>query len=460
MMVFTSIYGVVDGFFISNFTGKTAFAAVNLIMPFLMVLGSFGFMMGAGGTAIVSKLLGEGNREDANKLFSLFVYATAVGGVVFAIVGELILPYMAVWLGATEEMYPFCITYGRILLITVPFFMLQNVFQSFFSTAERPALGFVITVFAGCTNIALDGILVGAVKMGVTGAAVATCISQFVGAVLPLFYFFWKNNSLLRLGRPRFSIRQLAKACSNGISEFVSNVSGSVVSIVFNFQLMRLAGENGVSAYGVMMYVCFIYVAIFIGYAIGVAPIIGYNYGAGNRGELKNVFKKSMVLMGIFGILMTALSLAIASPVSKIYVGYDRELFEMTKNAFYIFSFSFLFSGFSIFASSMFTAFGNGLISAIISFLRTMVFQIAAVLILPIFFGVTGVWVSMLVADVMSTAVAMSFCFFKRKKYGYAGKDGEATVEENTPEENAIEENASEEAAPDENTPLNESDNG
>lgn len=420
MMVFTSVYGVVDGFFISNYTGKTPFAAVNLIYPFLMILGSVGFMLGTGGAAVVSKLLGEGDRENADKYFSLFVYATIVSGVIFAAVGEAIVPFVAKWFKATDDMLPHCVLYGRIILATMPCFMLQNVFQAFFSTAEKPTLGFIITVFAGCANIALDGILVGALDMGVSGAAIATGISQIIGAILPLAYFFSRNSGLLRLGRARWNFRVLVKACSNGLSEFVSNVSASVVSIVFNFQLMRLVGENGVSAYGVMMYVNFIYVAIFIGYAIGTAPIIGYNYGAQNHDELKNIFKKSMVLMGIIGIIMTGLALGLAYPISKMYVGYDAELLDMTTNAFYIFAFSFVFSGYSIFSSSMFTAFGNGVISAVISFLRTLVFQLATVMVLPIFFGVTGVWVSMLVAEVLATAVAVALCIAKRNRYSYA----------------------------------------
>ena len=420
MMVFTSIYGVIDGLFISNFAGKTAFAGVNLIMPFLMVLGSLGFMIGTGGTAVVSKLLGEGKNEKANGFFSLFVLVTFTGGLVFAVLGEIIIEDIAVLLGATEAMLPYSVLYGRIIMCTVPFFMLQNVFQAFFSAAEKPLLGFIITLSAGCTNILLDGIFVGVFDAGVTGAAAATCISQLIGGIAPLIYFSSANSSLLRLKKPEFNGRVLAKCCANGASEFVSNVSTSIVSIVFNYQLMRIAGENGVSAYGVLMYVNFIYFAIFIGYSIGTAPIIGFNYGAGNVKELKNIFKKSLLLMGIFGIIMSALAVILANPIAKIYVGYDAELFEMTVNAFHIFSLSFIFSGFAIFVSSMFTALGSGLISAAVSFLRTLVFQISAVFILPVFFGLSGVWASMLAAEILATAVAAVFCAAKRKKYLYA----------------------------------------
>lgn len=420
MMVFTSIYGVIDGLFISNYVGEDPFAAVNLIYPIVMILGSIGFMLGAGGTAIVSRLLGEGNNEDANRFFSLFVFVTVISGVFFAVLGEILMPYIPVWLSADEDLYGYCVQYGRILLSAIPFFMLQNVFQAFFSTAEKPMLGFIVTAIAGCTNIILDGVLVGALPFGVAGAGFATLASQVVGAVLPIIYFSVKNNSLLRLCRPKLDWKVLLKACTNGSSEFVNNISSSIVSIVFNFRLINLVGKMGVSAYGVLMYVNFIYISIFIGYSIGVAPVIGYNYGAGNREELKNVFRKSMVLVGIFGVAMTALAIGLARPVSWLFVRNNDKLFEMTVNAFYIVSFLFMFAGFSVFASSMFTALGNGLISALISFLRTIVYQIGAVLILPIWLGLTGVWASTLVSDVLAMMTAMLFVFLMRKKYGYA----------------------------------------
>lgn len=427
MMIFTSIYGVIDGYFVSNYAGKIQFSAVNLIYPFLMILGAVGFMLGSGGTAIVSKLLGEKNKEDANKYFSMLVYITIGCGIFFTIIGELIIPDIAKLFVSGQNLDPevekqileYSILYGRIILLTITFFMFQNVFQSFFTTAEKPLYGFIITLLSGCTNIVLDGILVGGLKMGISGAAIATCMSQVVGAIIPLIYFSIKNNSLLRLGKPKFNGRVLLKACTNGSSEFITNISGSLVSIVYNFQLLRLAGENGVSTYGVLMYVNFVYVAIFIGYSISTAPIIGYNYGANNSDELKNIVKKSIVLMGIFGLSMTVLALILAYPISIIYVGYDQELFEMTKNAFYIFSFSFIFTGYSIYISSMFTALGNGFVSGLVSFLRTLVFQIACVLIFPLLWGINGAWIALLVAEILATIVAIVFLLLRRKKYNY-----------------------------------------
>lgn len=420
MMVFTSVYGVVDGLFISNYAGKTAFAAVNVIMPFTMILGAFGFMIGSGGTAIVSKTLGEGDGKRANNYFSFLVYATMIIGAIISVISVLIIPYIAGLFGVTDEMMPYAVTYGRIVISFTPCFMLQNLFQSFLITAERPKLGFAVTLIAGCTNIVLDALFVAGFNWGVPGAAVATGLSQLVGAVIPIFYFVSsKNTSLLRLGKGNFDGKVLLHTCTNGASELVSNISGSVVSIVFNKQLLDIAGENGVSAYGVMMYVNFIYVAIFIGYAIGMAPVIGFNYGAKNKDELKNIFRKSLVIMGCFGILMTVLAYFLGGPIAQIFVGYDAELCDMTANAFRLFSFSFVFTGFGIFGSSMFTALGNGFISALISFLRTLVFQIACVMILPKLLGINGVWLSMLFAEVMSTLVTVICWIMNRKKYGY-----------------------------------------
>lgn len=420
MMVFTSIYGVVDGLFVSNCVGKTAFASINVIMPLTMILGAFGFMIGTGGTAIVSKTLGEGDKIKANNYFSFLVYATAVLGVILSVVTIILLPYIAPLFGVDESMAKYAIPYGRIVIGFTPLFMIQSLFHSFFITAEKPKLGFIVTVISGCTNMVLDALFVWVFKWSVEGAAVATGISQLVGAIIPIFYFTSKrNDSLLKLGKGDFNAKVLLNTCTNGASELVSNISGSLVSIVFNKQLLSISGENGVSAYGVMMYVNFIYVAIFIGYAIGTAPVIGFNYGAKNSEELRNVFKKSLIVMGAFGIVMTLLSYVLSDPISMIFVGYDSELCKMTADAFKLFCFSFVFTGFGIFGSSMFTALGNGLVSAIISFLRTLVFQISCVMILPNFLGINGVWLSMLFAEILSTIVTVIFWITMRKKYNY-----------------------------------------
>lgn len=419
MMVFVSIYGVIDGLFISNCVGKTPFAAVNLIMPVLLILGAIGTMMGSGGCAIVSQKLGEGDREGANAIFSFIVYFTFVIGVVVAVLGEILIPYFAKWVGADESMYDYCVLYGRIILGGMPLLMLQFAFQMLMVTAEKSTLGFIITVGAGCTNIVLDALFVAAFKWGVAGAATATVLSYAVGAIIPVVYFFTKNKSLLRLGKPLISGWVLLKTCTNGSSEFVTNISTSIVGMVYNWQLLRLAGENGIAAYGVLMYVSYVYIGILYGYAVGVAPVIGYNYGAKNTDELKNLYKKSLLAMGVLGLAMTALAIALASPLASLFVGYDAELFSLTKSAIVLYSFSFLFAGFGIFASSLFTALGNGFVSAVISFLRTLVFQIAAVLILPILWGVNGAWLSMLFAEFFATAVAFVFCIANKKRYDY-----------------------------------------
>ena len=420
MMIFTSIYGVVDGFFISTFTNKTSFAAVNFIFPFLMILGAVGFMFGSGGSALVAKTLGEGDKERANWLFSMIIYISIITGAVITIGGFFLVRPVAQLLGAKGQMLEDCVTYGRIILVSLIPFMLQMEFQSFFITAEKPKLGLFATLASGITNIVLDALLVGVLGLDLEGAAWATAISQCIGGLFSIGYFILPTNrSLLRLTGFYFDFKALIKVCTNGSSELMSNISMSLVSMLYNFQLMRLEGEDGVAAYGVLMYVCMIFIAIFIVYSIGTAPIIGFNYGAGNHVELKSILKKSAVLIGVSSFVMLLLSLLLAMPLSSLFVGYDEGLFEMTKRGFYIFSFSFLFSGISIFGSSFFTALNNGLISALISFLRTLVFQVAAVLILPIFMQIDGVWLSLVVAELLAGIVAVVFILVNKKKYHY-----------------------------------------
>ncbi len=419
MMVFTSIYGVVDGFFVSNFVGKTPFAAVNFIMPFLMILGTLGFMFGTGGSAIVSKTMGEGKMKEASSYFSLLVYTSAVLGIVISALGFIFIRPIAAALGAEGQMLDDCVVYGRIILLANPAFILQMEFQSFFITAEKPQLGLITTVIAGVTNMVLDFLLVGVIPLGLVGAAAATAVSQLIGGVIPIIYFASKNSSLLRLTKCSFNARVLLKTCTNGSSELMSNISMSLVGMLYNIQLLRYAGENGVAAYGVMMYVNMIFIAIFIGYSIGTAPVIGYHFGAQNHSELHGLLKKSLSIIGVSAVMMLASAWALSSPLSALFVGYDKELFELTKNGFFIFSFSFLFAGFAIFFSGFFTALSDGLTSAVISFLRTLVFQIAAVLLLPILLGIDGIWISIVVAEVMAVLVGILFLFIKRKKYKY-----------------------------------------
>ena len=419
MMIFTSIYGVVDGLFVSNFAGKTPFAAINLVMPFIMVLGGIGFMIGAGGTALVAKVMGEGDAEKANRYFSMMLLFTVLVGAVLTALGLVFMRPVALFLGATEQMLPSCVLYGRIVIGFTTAFMLQNVFQSFLIAAEKPKLGLLATVAAGLTNMALDALFIAGFRWGVAGAAIATGLSQCVGGLLPLIYFLRPNTSRLRLVRTKLEARTLANACANGSSELMSNISSSIVSILYNFQLLHFIGEDGVSAYGVLMYVQFIFVAIFIGYSIGCAPIVGFHYGAQNYPELKNLLCISVRLMTGAGVVLAALAYGLASPLAKLFVGYDEGLYALTCHAFRLFSFAFLFAGFNIFASSFFTALNNGLISAVISFLRTLVFQTSSVLLLPLLFDVDGIWYAISVAEICATIISLIFLFAKKNKYHY-----------------------------------------
>lgn len=419
MMIFTSIYGVVDGFFVSNIVGKTPFAAVNFIMPVLMILGALGFMFGTGGSALIAKTMGEGDIRKANRMFSLFVYLTAVLGVGIAAVSILFLPQIARLLGAEGEMLRQAVLYGRIILVALPFYMLQYEFQSFFVTAEKPHLGLYVTIASGVCNMVLDALFMAVFHWGVVGAALATAVSQVVGGAVPVIYFAMPNSSLLRLTKTRFDGKAVLKTCTNGSSELMSNISMSIVSMLYNIQLLKVAGENGVAAYGVLMYVNMIFLAAFIGYTVGSAPVISYHYGAQNHAELQSLRKKSMVLIGIFAVGMFLLAEALAYPLSLMFVGYDTELMAMTVRGFRIFSFTFFFAGFAIFGSGFFTALNDGLTSALISFLRTLVFQIAAVLILPIFLGIDGIWLSIVAAEVMAVAITAVFLVTKQKTYHY-----------------------------------------
>ncbi len=419
MMIFTSIYGVVDGFFVSNFAGKSAFTAVNVIYPFTMVFGAIGFMFGTGGSALIAKTLGEGEREKANGLFSMLVYLTVVCGIVFGALGIIFIRPIAVLLKAEGEVLELGITYGRILLIALPVYMLQFEFQSFFPTAEKPQLGLWVTIAAGVTNIVLDALFIGVFKWSVAGAAAATALSQLVGGVVPVVYFFRKNNSLLRLGKMSFDLNSLWKTCSNGVSEFLSQITMSLVSILYNTQLMTYDPDNGVAAYGVLMYVNMIFLAVFIGYSMGVAPVVGYHYGAQNKEELRSIRKKSFVIIAVFSVAMFLAAELLAKPFALIFVSYDKVLLKLTLRAFAIFSFSFLFCGVGIFGSSFFTALNNGLASAIISFLRTVVFQVGAVFLLPLAFGTDGIWASVVVGELLAALVAVVLLILYRKKYEY-----------------------------------------
>ena len=419
MMIFTSIYGVVDGFFVSNFVGKTPFAAVNLIIPYLMVLGAVGFMFGTGGSALVAKTMGEGDLDRANKLFSLLVYVSMAVGLIITVLGMVFIRPAAKLMGAEGEVLEQCIVYGRILLVTQIPYLLQMEFQSFFVTAGKPQLGLISTVVAGVTNMVLDALLVAVIPLGLVGAAIASGLSQVVGAAIPLIYFGRPNTSLLQLTKTTFDGAALWKTCTNGSSELMSNMSMSLVSMLYNIQLLRYAGEDGVAAYGVLMYVNLIFLALFIGYSIGSAPVIGYHYGAENHEELCGLLCKSCVIIGSFSVCMVAASLALAEPLSKIFVGYDPALLDMTCRGFQIFAFSYLFAGFAIFGSGFFTALNDGVTSAIISFLRTLVFQVAAVMLLPLIWDLDGIWISIVVAEAMAVAATLVFLYAKRNKYHY-----------------------------------------
>ena len=419
MMIFTSIYSVIDGLFVSNFAGKTALAAINIIYPFIMAVGALGFMMGTGGSALVGRLLGEGEKEKANKTFSLIVYTTAIAGILLSALAFLLVPTVSRLFGASGQLLDYCILYGRICFLSMPCFMLQNVFQCFFITAEKPRLGLDVVLSAGITNMVLDFLFVAVFGLGLKGAAIAIVCGEIIGGLVPILYFAGRNHSLLRLGRTSFDAGSILKTCTNGSSELMTELSSSVVTVLYNTQLMRIAGENGVAAYSTIMYVNFIFVAIFLGYSLGSAPIISFHYGAGNHDELKNMRKKSLRLIAVWGIGMTIISHIFALPFARFFVGYDSELLAMTIHGFRIYAFVYLLNGFNIFGSSFFTALNNGMVSATISFLRTLVFEVICILLLPVFFGIDGIWSAVLVAEALALCVTSFFLITKRSRYHY-----------------------------------------
>lgn len=419
MMIFTSIYGVVDGLFVSNIVGSEAFAGVNLIIPALMMLGSVGFMVGTGGSALVSKTIGEGNKKLANRYFSMLIYFLLIVGIVLSILGNVFIRQISELLGAKGEMVDICSTYGRTLLCSLPFFMLQNCFQSFLVVAEKPAMGLCVSVIAGLSNMVLDFLFIYVFRLGVFGAALATAISEFVGAAIPLIFFIRKNNSPLKLIKTKLELKPILRTCSNGSSEMVTNISMSLVNMLYNLQLVKFAGYDGVVAYGIIMYVGFIFSSTYLGYCVGVAPIVGYHYGAANTAELKNLFKKSLFLLSSAAVVLTACAELLSSVLAGIFVGYNQDLHDMTTNAIQLFALSYIISGINIFASAFFTALNNGLVSAVISFMRTLVFQIAFIFILPELLGLNGIWLAVVGAEICSLIVSVSFFVANRKKYKY-----------------------------------------
>ena len=420
MMIFTSIYSVVDGIFVSNFAGKTPFAAINLIMPYIMVLGTVGFMMGTGGTALISKTLGMGDKKKANEIFSLLTYVCIGSGVVISVIALALLRPVAMRLGAEGEILEDCVLYGKIVLPAATAYILQFAFQSFCVTAEKPNLSLTMTVVSGVCNIVLDALFVAVLRWGLAGAAAATAIAQIVGAVIPIVYFARPNESLLRLGKCRFDGKALLRTCTNGASELMSNLSMSLVGMLYNLQLLKYAGEDGIAAYGVIMYVNLFFLSVFIGFSIGTAPLIGFNHGAQNHEELKSLFKKSVVIIALTSMLMAVSGILLARPLASVFVSYDQTLMEMTIRGFTIYSLSFLLCGFNIFGSSLFTALNNGLISAAISFVRTLICQIAAVMILPLFFHLDGIWASVVAAELAALLLTAFCCVKYRKHYHYA----------------------------------------
>ena len=419
MIICTAVYGVVDGFFISNYVGKLPFAAVNLVMPVDMVPVAIGFMIGEGGNALISKKLGENKRGLANQYFSLLIYTTAGIGVVLSLAGYTLMPAIADVLGANDQLKPYCVEYGRILFAAQFFYVLQNIFQSFFIAAGKPDLSLKVSLLSGGINVLLDVLFIVVLHWGVAGAAWATALGQVAGGMVPLVYFARKNSSLLQITRTRLNLPVLFKTFTNGSSDMVSVLSASVITALYNYQLLSIAGEDGVAAYGAIMYITFIFMSIYLGYASGSAPLISFQYGARNYGELHNLVRKSIILMLGMGMVITVTAEWLAAPLLGAFVGYDGDLFSMTIHGYRMYVLSFLLMGLNIWGAALFTALNNGLVSAAISFLRTFGFEMAAVLLLPLWLGIDGIWISIFVAELCTCFFTVYFVVRKREVYHY-----------------------------------------
>ncbi len=420
MMVCTSVYGIVDGLFVSNCVGLESFAALNLIYPFIMMLSAIGFMMGTGGTALVSKTLGEGDKQRADGLFSMLILVTFIAGVLCGAIVFLFVRPVGALMGATGSLLEEAVVYGSILAFSLPFLMLQTSFQSYLSAAGKPKAGLAVEIVAGVANIVLDALLIIGFGWGLAGAAIATAVSEVIGGALPLVFFIGKRAGNIKFTRPIMDIRALGKACINGSSELVSNISMSLVSMLYNYQLMIFLGADGVAAYGVIQYIMWIFSSLFMGYSVGASPLISYQHGAQNHVELSNLFKKSLSIIAVMGVVLTVVALLVGRPAAMLFVGYDEGVIDLTENAMSVYSYVFLLMGFSVFGSAFFTALNNGLVSALISFLRTLVFECGAIMVLPTFFGEMGIWSAILVAECMSVALTTCFLIALRKHYGYA----------------------------------------
>lgn len=405
MVLITSIYSIVDGFFVSNYAGKSGFAAINLLWPSIMVMGGLGLMVGSGGGALVAKVKGEGYPEKANRIFTMLVRFTAQLGIVMGVLFAVFCPAIARWLGADAGMMHDCVLYGRICMIGLPGFVLQMAFQTFFMAAERPQLGTMMSLVSGVVNIVFDALFVWVLRWGVAGAAAATALAQLVGGIYPIIYFSsprLNKGSLRMLRHSRVIWPYIGRACTNGMSEYVGNIALNIVSICYNLQLMRHLGEDGVAAYGIVIYISFVYAAVFIGYNIAITPIIGYHYGARDVGEQRSLFCKSLVIIGITGILMTLSSELLSGPLARMFVGYDAELTALTVKAIRIYMLCFLICGWSMFVSALFTALQNGVVSAVAAFARSLVFELACVWVLPAVMGIDGIWWAVNVAEVLT----------------------------------------------------------
>lgn len=404
MMVFMSLYTIVDGIFVSRFLGSNALSSLNIVYPVISVAIALSTMLGTGGSAIISKYLGEGKNERAREALTQFVVLTLLLSFVLLILSEMFLTPISRLLGASDVLLADCRLYLGASMLFAPACMLQAVFQSFLVTAGRPGLGLLLMTGAGICNMILDYVLIVPCQMGIAGAALATGIGQCIPAVCGLCFFLFTRQDL-RFCRFTFSAKEILDACYNGSSEMVSQLSNAVITFLFNIVMMSLAGEHGVAAITILLYGQFLFNAVYLGFSIGISPVIGFQYGAGDRTKLRKIYRISFLSVAISSVVIVAAAICFSPTIVAIFTK-DQRTFELASVGFRLFAVNFLFSGINITSSGFFTALSNGKVSALISFSRTLVFIVISLLILPRILGITGAWIAIPVAEFLTLLIS------------------------------------------------------
>ena len=418
MMIFMGLYTIVDTIFVAQFVNTDALSSINIVCPIINITVGLGTMIATGGNAIVSRKMGAGENQEAKEDFTLLILTGAVIGFLILLGGTIWIDKIVYALGASDLLFPYCKDYLMVLFLFIPANILQTLFSNLFVTAGKPTLGLALAVLAGIANIVFDYVFIVLLQMGIKGAAIGTGIGYMIPSIIGTVFFLMKRSEL-HFCKPNMDASVLLKSCSNGVSELVSQCSAAVTTFLFNVTMMKLLGEDGVAAITVLIYSQFLLTTLYIGFSMGTAPVVSYNYGSGNVKQLKKTVRICFSFIAGISIFVFLFSLLGGESIAKVFAENNRNVFEITKNGFSIFSFSFLFSGCNIFSSALFTALSNGKASATISFLRTFGFITVSLLVLPRFLEVTGVWLAVPFAELFTLMLTVYLLCRHRKQYNY-----------------------------------------